>query len=64
MTIDHNYAENVRNNYRRQGAKILADEIIRNLQRDAVISVNLNVRLIERLVEIIEATEENLEFRP
>lgn len=49
---------------RRQGAELLAQEIIRNIQLDAVISTNVDVRLLERLVQIIDATREDVVSRP
>lgn len=50
--------EPIRNYYRRQGADAVVQSIIRNIQLDAVIATNVDVRLLERLVNIIEASNE------
>lgn len=51
-------AQAVRNYYQRQGAEAVVQNIIRNIQLDAVLSTNVDVRLLERLVQIIEASQE------
>lgn len=60
MTIDPNHSENVRNYYRRQGIDQVTEQIIRNIQLDGVISMAVDVRLLERLVLIIDATREEV----
>lgn len=52
--------EAVRNYYRRQGIDQVTERIIRNIQLDGVISVAVDVRLLERLVQIIDATREEV----
>jgi hypothetical protein len=53
-------AETVRNTYRRQGAEALTEQVIRNITLDAVISTNVDVRFLERLVQIIEASRDEV----
>ena len=53
-----NDIEAIRNYHRKEGADAVVQRIIRNLQLDAVISTNVDVRFLERLVDIIEASNE------
>lgn len=47
--------ETVRETYRRQGEQRLKDTIVRNILDDAVISTTVDVKLLERIVAIVEA---------
>lgn len=49
--------ESVRESYRKQGADRTVDKVIHNLTTDAVISTSVDVRLLERIVRIVEASK-------
>lgn len=53
-----NPQEAIQNRYRREGADAVVERIIRNIQLDGVIATNVDVRFLERLVDIIEASNE------
>lgn len=56
MSIINQPGEQVRNYYRKQGAENALQKAIENLQKDAVISMTLDVRTLERIVKILEGS--------
>jgi hypothetical protein len=55
MTIINQPAHSIRGFYRNLGANKAIDRAIENINKDAVISTNLDVKLLERIIEILEA---------
>lgn len=48
--------ESVRNRYRNQGAQQAIEAAVRHILEDAVISTTVDVRLLERIVEVVEGS--------
>lgn len=58
VSIINQPGEQVRKYYRSQGAKKAIETAIENLQKDAVISMTVDVKLLERIVKIIEGSDD------